>query len=100
MLHALELELQAVLSEPCSVGVGTQTQVLQQCIAALNCRDISPAPGHSLPITHSNQLPHILILAPLPFSGQRTTATDASHKGGHVLNPSKAVLKELTCVRD
>lgn len=57
MSHVLELELQAVVSEPFDVGVGNQARLLPKSIAALNCRDSSPAPGCVLPVTHSGQLP-------------------------------------------
>lgn len=54
----LELDLLSVVSWPRRAGVGNQAQVLHQSRAALNCRDISPAPGHSHPlkpaVTHSN----------------------------------------------
>lgn len=66
MSHVLELELLAAVSEPCGVGVGNQTPVPHQSLAALNCQDISVAPGQSLPVTQSNQLSHILILAHYP----------------------------------
>lgn len=54
--HVLELELQAVVSEPCGVGVGNQARGLPESIAALNCPDISLAPGRVLPVTHSDWL--------------------------------------------